>query len=206
MTQFLVLAKAPVPGRVKTRLCPPWTYEQAAQVAAAALSDTLVTVGSAPAASRTLVVDGSYPAPPGWQTLPQRGGPLSDRLTGAFSDAGGDSAVLLGMDTPQVTADMLEDAGDYAGADATLGLAEDGGWWTLGLRNRSHAEVLRKIPTSTDRTGQLTLAALRDRGLRVRLLPVLRDVDTVADARSVATLCRPESSFRAAVEALRHEC
>ncbi|UQU64355.1 DUF2064 domain-containing protein [Couchioplanes caeruleus] len=206
MTQFLVLAKAPVPGRVKTRLCPPWTYEQAATVAAAALSDTLVTVGCAPAASRTLVVDGSYPAPPGWQKLPQRGGPLSDRLAGAFSDAGGDSAVLIGMDTPQVTADMLEDAGDYAEADATLGLAEDGGWWALGLRDRSNADVLRTIPTSTDHTGQLTLTALRDRGLRVRLLRVLRDVDTVADARSVATLCHPESRFRAAVEAMRHEC
>ncbi|MEV4709464.1 DUF2064 domain-containing protein [Actinoplanes sp. NPDC049316] len=206
MTQFLVLAKSPVPGRVKTRLCPPWTHEQAAMIAAAALADTLDAVSSVRAASRTLVVDGSYPAPPGWQSLPQRGGSLGDRLTAAFTDAGGESAVLLGMDTPQATPSLLSDACDYAEADATLGLAQDGGWWVLGLRDCSHADVLRTIPTSTDQTGELTLQALRARGLRVRLLPVLRDVDTAADARSVATLCRPESRFRTAVEALIHEC
>lgn len=202
MTQFLVVAKSPVPGRVKTRLCPPWSLEQAATIAAAALADTIVTVTRSAAAARTLVVDGAYPTPPGWDRLPQRGGPLSDRLANAFAAARSGPTVLLGMDTPQISTDLLAQASAYAAADATLGLAEDGGWWALGLRDTSHAAVLRDIPTSTDETGARTLAALRGQGLRVRLLPVLRDVDTAADARSVAMLCRRDSSFRAAVEAV----
>ena len=202
MTQFLVLAKSPVPGRVKTRLCPPWTYEQAARIAAAALADTIATVSATPAASRTLVVEGAHPTPPGWQRRPQTGGPLSHRLADAFATARPGPTVLLGMDTPQVTPDLLILAGEYAAADATLGLAEDGGWWSLGLRDKTHAEVLRDIPTSTDETGERTLAALRNRGLRIHLLPVLCDVDTAAAARAVAGLCRPGSAFKAAVDAV----
>lgn len=205
MTQFLVLAKSPVPGRVKTRLCPPWTYEQAARVAAAALADTIATVSATPATGRTLVVEGAHPTPPGWQRMPQRGGPLSHRLADAFATSGTEPTVLLGMDTPQVTPDLLTQASEYAVADATLGLAEDGGWWSLGLRDKSHAVVLRDIPTSTDETGERTLAALRKRGLRVHLLPILCDVDTAAVARAVARLCLPGSAFTAAVDAVDSE-
>jgi len=205
MTQFLVLAKSPVPGRVKTRLCPPWSHEQAARIAAAALADTIATVSATAAVSRTLVVDGAYPTPAGWHTVPQCAGPLSDRLAEAFASVPSGPTVLLGMDTPQITTGLLAQAGEYAAADAALGLAEDGGWWALGLRDTSHAAVLRDIQTSTDKTGEQTLIALRDRGLRVHLLPVLRDVDTAADARSVAMVCRPDSGFRAAVEAVSDE-
>ncbi len=201
-TRMLVLAKTPTPGRVKTRLCPPCTPDQAARVAAAALADTLDTVTATAAGDRVLVVDGRYPAPAGWSALPQRNGPLSERLAGAFADAG-TPAVLIGMDTPQVTAEALDAAWgqlDLAGGpDAVLGPAEDGGWWALGLRDPGHAAVLRSIPTSTAATGRQTLAALRRRGLRVGLLPSLRDVDTAADARAVAALCPPGSRFAGAV-------
>ena len=70
--QLLVLAKTPVPGRVKTRLCPPCTPEQAARVAAAALADTLAAVARTPAVRRCLVVEGDHPAPPGWHRGSQR--------------------------------------------------------------------------------------------------------------------------------------
>ncbi|WFE66499.1 TIGR04282 family arsenosugar biosynthesis glycosyltransferase [Micromonospora sp. WMMD714] len=205
--QVLVLAKKPEPGRVKTRLCPPCTPEQAARVAAAALADTLATVTTATAGARVLVVDGDYPAPPGWTALAQRGGPLGDRLAAAFADtrAAGTAALLIGMDTPQLTVGQLDSAvrllGASDGPDAVFGPADDGGWWTLGLRDPGHAEVLRTIPTSVADTGRLTLAALRRRGLRVHLLPRLRDVDTAADAHAVAAECPASSRFAAAVAA-----
>jgi hypothetical protein len=205
--QVLVLAKAPVPGRVKTRLCPPCTPEQASRVAAAALADTLDTVTAAAGVARVLVVDGRYPAPPGWTMLAQRGGPLGERLANAFADTRtpGTATVLVGMDTPQVTAGHLDTArrllGMVGGPDAVLGPAVDGGWWALGLRDPGYATVLRTIPTSTSTTGEQTLAALRRRGLRVDLLPHLRDVDTAADARAVAALCPPDSRFADAVAA-----
>jgi glycosyltransferase A (GT-A) superfamily protein (DUF2064 family) len=194
----LVLAKAPVPGRVKTRLCPPCTPGQAALVAEAALVDTLAAVGTG-----TLVLSGRYDAPAGWRVLPQRGDGLGARLRHAFADVGGTS-LLLGMDTPQVTPDLLDVARatlDTAGVDAVLGPAVDGGWWTLGLRDPRHAEVLVDVPMSTDRTGDLTLAALLRRDLRVVVLPTLRDVDTADDAHAVAAGCAPGSAFARAVAA-----
>jgi hypothetical protein len=89
-----------------------------------------------------------------------------------------------------------------AEADAVLGPAADGGWWALGLRDPAHAAVLRDVPMSTAQTGARTHAALRARGLRIAPLAVLRDVDTVADARAVAARCGAGSRFAAAVTAL----
>lgn len=206
-TQILVLAKAPRPGRVKTRLCPPCTPEQAARIAAAALADTLDTVGATPAGARILVLDGDHPAPAGWITVAQRGDLLGERLTHAFTGTrSGRAALLIGMDTPQVTAGHLTGALDLltapGGPDAVLGPAADGGWWALGLRDPGHATVLTGIATSTATTGEQTLGALRRRGLRVAPLPRLRDVDTAADARTVAASCPPGSRFAAAVAAV----
>jgi rSAM/selenodomain-associated transferase 1 len=204
----LVLAKAPVPGRVKTRLCPPCTPEQAAAVAAAALADTLDAVTACRSAGRTLVVDGRYPAPPGWGALAQRGDGLGERLAHAFAATArpGTPVLLVGMDTPQLTAGLLDDALERLtgpdGPDAVLGLAEDGGWWTLGLRDARHAAILPGIRTSTATTGPETRDALHRRGLTVGALPRLRDVDTAADAHEVAALCRPDSRFARAVATL----
>lgn len=200
--QVVVLAKVPVPGRVKTRLCPPCTPEQAARVAAAALADTLDAVGTARAASRVLVSDAAADVPPGWATRAQRGGPLSERLANAFADTlmPSTATVLVGMDTPQLrTRDHLDLALHLLtrpdGPDAVLGPAVDGGWWALGLRDPDHAVVLRDIPTSTSTTGTATLAALRRRGLRVAALPRLRDVDTATDAHAVAAVCPSGGRF-----------
>lgn len=204
MTQVLVLAKTPVPGRVKTRLCPPCSPEQAAAVAAAALADTLDVVTATRTAGRTLVVDGDHAAPPGWGRVAQRGGPLGDRLANAYADTrvAGLASVLIGMDTPQVSPALLEAAGSGLDrADAVLGAAEDGGWWVLGLRDARYAEVLRSVPMSTATTGSATLAALRACGLRVDSLAVLHDVDTAEGARTVAALCAGGSRFARAVAA-----
>ncbi|WP_067494915.1 TIGR04282 family arsenosugar biosynthesis glycosyltransferase [Actinoplanes sp. TFC3] len=202
--QLLVVAKTPVPGRVKTRLCPPCTPGQAARIAAAALADTVRTVNAATAADRVLLIDGDMPAPPGWRRVDQRGGTLGNRLAAGFTDSArtGVASVLIGMDTPQVTPELLETAAHRltrGTADAVLGLAEDGGWWLLGLRDPARAAVLREVTMSTAQTGQLTLTALRGQGLQVAAMPVLRDVDTAGDLGVVAGLCAPGSRFAAVV-------
>jgi uncharacterized protein len=203
--QLVVLAKAPRPGRVKTRLCPPCTPENAARIAAAALTDTVAAVTATPAARRTLVVDGAYPAPTGWVARPQRGDDLGERLAHAFTDTAlpGVPTLLIGMDTPQVTpAGLTSAAAALADVDAVLGLAADGGWWALGLRDPVHAAVLPGVPMSTGHTGARTRAALLALGLRIAPLPEMRDVDTAADAWAVAGQCAAGSRFAAVVPAL----
>ncbi|TVZ06518.1 DUF2064 domain-containing protein [Trebonia kvetii] len=193
-TTLLVIAKQPVPGRVKTRLVPPCTHEQAAALAEAALADTLHTVLSVPACRRVLVLDGSPGPwlPPGFDILPQRGGPLDERLADAFAAAGG-PALLIGMDTPQVTRGLL--TVDWSTADAVFGPADDGGFWALGLHVPDPA-LLRGVPMSTAGTGAIQRGRLLAAGLRIADLPRLRDVDTAADAVAVARQV-PRSRFAA---------
>ncbi|MBB5873020.1 glycosyltransferase A (GT-A) superfamily protein (DUF2064 family) [Allocatelliglobosispora scoriae] len=199
--RILVLAKEPVPGRVKTRLCPPWTPEQAATLAAAALADTIEAVDATPAADRVLVIDGDWPVPDGWLTVPQCAGGLDERIAAAFADTRepGTPTLLIGMDTPQVTPELLTAAvAGLDGSDAMLGPAADGGWWALALREPGDARLLVGVPTSVSETGELTLRALRAGGLSVGLLPELLDVDTAEDAHAVAGLI-PASRFAQAV-------
>jgi glycosyltransferase A (GT-A) superfamily protein (DUF2064 family) len=199
--QLLVLAKAPVPGRVKTRLCPPCTPEQAAAIAAAALADTLAAAAAVPAARHTFVHSGQYVPGPGWYTVEQRGADLADRLANGFADTAlpGTAALLIGMDTPQATPALLGAlAHGLSTCDAVLGPAEDGGWWALALRDPTAGAALRDVPMSTVDTCRDTAAALRAQGLRLGYGPPLRDVDTAADARHVARLC-PDSTFAGAV-------
>jgi rSAM/selenodomain-associated transferase 1 len=206
--QIMVIAKEPVPGRVKTRLTPPYTPAEAAQLAEAALTDTLAAVASAAVARRMLALAGTPGRwlPPGFDVIGQRGGGLDERIALALADARATSPaplVLIGMDTPQVTPALLAQATEplVAGtADATLGLAEDGGFWLLGLREIDPALVLG-VPMSRSDTGARQLARLREAGLRVRLLPELADVDTADEAGRIAA-ATPGSVFATCVEAL----
>ncbi len=129
VTALLVLAKAPVPGFVKTRLCPPCSPEQAAAIAAAALADTLDAVRSTPCQRRVLVLDGDPSLAPhdGFEVLPQAAGGLGDRLDAAFAAVSG-PAVLIAMDTPQIAPAELTAAIDaLRDHDAVIGPATDGG-------------------------------------------------------------------------------
>ncbi|OIK07570.1 TIGR04282 family arsenosugar biosynthesis glycosyltransferase [Streptomyces monashensis] len=194
MTTLLVIAKEPLPGRVKTRLTPPFTPQEAARLAEAALADTLHAVAAAPATRRILVLDGTPGdwLPSGFEVLPQCAGGLDERLADAFAHCAG-PALLIGMDTPQVTPELL--TVDFTGCDAWFGPAQDGGFWALGLAAPDPA-LLRGVPMSTPKTGAVQRERLLAAGLRVRDLPRLRDVDTAADARAVAALA-PHGRFAA---------
>lgn len=185
---LVVLAKAPVAGLSKTRLCPPCRPEQAAALAAGALWDTLTAVLATPARRHVLVLEGEPGPwlPPGLTLLVQRAEGLAARLSAAFDDVG-ESALLIGMDTPQVTAPLLTrslQALDDPRHDAALGLTADGGYWAIGLR-RPDARVFEGVPMSSPHTGRAQHERLRELGLRTALLPSLRDVDSFADARHV---------------------
>lgn len=194
MITLLVIAKEPRPGRVKTRLTPPFTPREAAELAEAALADTLHSVAAAPAGRRVLVLDGEPGPwlPPGFDVVPQYPGGLDQRLAAAFAGCDG-PALLIGMDTPQVTPELL-DVG-FDDCDAWFGPAEDGGFWALGLAEPD-PRLLRGVPMSTPVTGAVQRDRLVAAGLRVRDLPRLRDVDTVADAHAVAARA-PHGRFAA---------
>ena len=202
---LIVIAKAPVPGRVKTRLVPPLTYSQAADVARAALVDTLRVASAVPATEHLLALDGAAGAwlPAAWRVVAQPGGGLDVRLVAAFAAAAPDlPALLVGMDTPQVRADQLA-AFDPVRYDAALGPAVDGGFWALGLREPARAaRLIPGVPMSVPHTGAVQLARLRDAGLDVQLLDRLTDVDTIAAADEVARAA-PSSEFARTLAGLR---
>ncbi|WP_409493650.1 DUF2064 domain-containing protein [Amycolatopsis sp. cmx-11-12] len=212
---LLIVAKAPVPGFAKTRLCPPATPEQAAEIAAASLLDTLEATLITPQARVVVAMTGDLgqatrsseitAALRKTEVIPQRGERFDMRLVNAHTDAPrpGEPVLQIGMDTPQVTPALLADAAKpLETKDSVLGLAEDGGWWALGLQDPLHAKALAGVPMSRDDTGLLTLCALADIGLNPGILPTLSDVDTIADARRVAA-ATPHGRFARAVAEVR---
>jgi uncharacterized protein len=202
---LLVIAKAPRAGRSKTRLTPPCTPGDAARLARAALQDTLESVAATPATRRVCVLDGDRGdwLPEGFEVIPQRGNGLDERLACAFADVG-EPALVVGMDTPQVTPAQLESAAALLrrpGIDAVIGAAADGGYWALGLR-RPDASLLLGVPMSTPWTWAAQRRRLLARGLCVGDLPILRDVDDIQDARAVARLAPTGRFARTLAEVL----
>jgi glycosyltransferase A (GT-A) superfamily protein (DUF2064 family) len=197
------MAKAPVAGRVKTRLCPPCTPEQAAALAAAALSDTLEAVARSGADRRILALDGQPGdwLPAGFEVVAQVDGPFDRRLDAAWAAADG-PGVQLAMDTPQVTAGLLDRAMAALGDPrrCMLGLADDGGWWAIGLGRRVPG-LFAGVPMSTATTGSAQARRCRALGLDLGYLPSLRDVDRIDDALAVAAAA-PATRFAAAVRDL----
>jgi uncharacterized protein len=201
----LVVAKAPEAGKVKTRLGADIGMAEAAEVAAASLLDTLAAC-SGLGAERHLSLAGDLrravrahelaTATAGWTVHPQAGADFGARLADAHARVPG-PVVQVGMDTPHLTAALLEDAlAGLSSYDAVLGPAEDGGWWALALRDPAAAAALAEVEMSTPTTGTDTRTALERAGLSVGETATLRDVDTVADADGVAALA-PGSRFAA---------
>jgi hypothetical protein len=217
---LLVMAKSPVPGLAKTRLCPPASPAQAATLASAALLDTLDAVHTVPAAVPMVAWTGELASAVNSEELSrvldgtvqflQHGDLLGARIAAAHAEVARrapSSAVLqIGMDTPQLNGRTLTDAlgvlTSGRGPDAVLGPASDGGWWALGLRDPRAAQLIEDVPMSRSDTGDRTLAALRSAGLAVVLLEELSDVDTAVDALAVREQCLPGSRFATEVAAM----
>jgi uncharacterized protein len=206
----LVVAKAPVPGAAKTRLAEAVGPDAAADIAAAALLDTLDAVAAAAVTARVVAMTGDLDAASrgdeirsalaDFTVIGQRGTDFADRLANAHADAalaaGPQPVLQIGMDTPQVTAALIvRSANALLTAPAVLGMAADGGWWVLGVHSPIDADVLRAVPMSRDDTGAITLRALRDTGINVILIDELRDFDTVGDVPAVREASPPDSRF-----------
>lgn len=211
----LVVAKAPVPGLAKTRLAAHVGDDAAADLAAAALLDTLdagaafaspgwrmvALTGDLDAAARSAELRARLGE---WTVVPQRGATFADRLVGAHRDAAelwGPTApvVQVGMDTPQLDADDLHRLAEAVTAadrlfDAAIGPADDGGWWALATRRSGYTDGLAGVAMSQPSTGRQTALALTAAGARVCHLHLLRDVDTRADADVVAAAA-PHTRF-----------
>lgn len=188
---LIVVAKKPVPGRTKTRLCPPLTPDSAAEFYRCLLLDTLAlvqrlkdtdhTVAYTPASARD---DFARLSPNGFRLVPQAGADLGARLAHALGQhfaLGYRRVVIMNSDGPTLPLACLEEA--FAGldeADVTLGLGHDGGYYLIGMK-RPYPELFEGIDWSTERVIAQTLAICRRLGLSVRELPEWYDVDVAED-------------------------
>jgi uncharacterized protein len=204
--QVVIMAKAPVSGEVKTRLCPPLTHEQAASLARAALLDTLDAVATSSACRRLVAWAGRSGTwvPAGFDVITQRPGDFGSRLAGAVEDAWARTPVpvlVVGMDTPQLQGSTLDGAatvllGAKLSAEqpsAVLGPADDGGYWIIGIR-RPIPGMFVGVPMSTNRTGVAQLLRLRALGVCCTVINSMRDVDEIDDAFFVAATA-PDTRF-----------
>ncbi|WP_067697735.1 TIGR04282 family arsenosugar biosynthesis glycosyltransferase [Nocardia jejuensis] len=208
---LLLIAKAPIAGFAKTRLTPPFSPREAAQLAAASLLDTLAAMRGTSVQHRVVAWTGDLAdaeqadeiahALREFTVIPQRGADFGERLANAHADAArpGLPVLQIGMDTPQLDPALLAASAIQllTTADAVLGPATDGGWWALGLPDPRPARLLAQVPMSTDHTGEDTRNMLRRCGFHPHALPTLTDVDTYDDARTVAARCH--GRFAAAV-------
>lgn len=197
---LIVFAKRPEPGRVKTRLCPPLTPAQAAELYRAMLADVLET--SAEMATRCGLepILAGAPAeacaelarscPPAYRVVAQRGPDLGARMEWALAEAaaGGAAPILLrGSDNPALEAGVLAEAvAALAEHDLVLCPDRDGGYGLAGLRRP--APGLFAHPMSTRSVLEDTLRHAERLGLRARLLAPRFDIDTSEDLRRLAEL------------------
>jgi rSAM/selenodomain-associated transferase 1 len=194
------MAKAPVAGQVKTRLCPPLSAQDAAELSRCFLLDKVAQVRKVTGAEPVVAYAPDEAAAvfetlaPGFRLLPQRGGDLTARLLSIlerlFAD-GCDAAILIDSDTPTLPVGLLEDAVTLAASgayDLVLGPSDDGGYYLIGLR-RPRAELFEGMPWSTPAVFEETLRRADALGLRTAQLAPWYDVDTAVDlARLTAEL------------------
>jgi rSAM/selenodomain-associated transferase 1 len=186
MNALLVVAREPVPGRTKTRLCPPLTPEEAARLYEMFLLDTLEIMRQVPGVDRFIVylpegAEGYFRAlAPDFKLIPQIGSSLGVRLDNALSrclNTGYEHAVIMDSDSPSLPSDYVRMAfSKLASSDGVIGPCEDGGYYLIGL-NRPAPSLLRNVRMSTSKVMADTLLLAENEGLRMSLLPRWYDVD-----------------------------
>lgn len=192
---LLIFAKQPLPGKVKTRLAPPFTFQAAANIYGCMLSDTLVKVAEISGVEGLLFFEPSYGAAgffrenfPGIRAFPQQGDGLGERLEKAFVTAfslGFESVAVIGTDSPDLPLSYLEESFrllERGDAEAVFGPAADGGYYLVALRS-NYPGLFWNIPWSTNQVLEKSLTAAASLGLQVACLPVWHDMDTVEDLR-----------------------
>jgi hypothetical protein len=188
----VILAKAPTPGAVKTRLCPPLAPREAAALARCFLRDRIAQVRAlggtdpviayAPPAERDLFERLASD----FALMPQQGRDLGARMRsalGALLHSGHRAAIAIGTDTPTLPTALLQRAVDRIAsgdADVVLGPAEDGGYYLIGVRG-DYPRLFDDVPWSTPAVLDTTLRRAEEARLRTVLLPTWFDVDTPDD-------------------------
>lgn len=186
------MARAPRPGAVKTRLCPPLTHAEAADFYACVLQDVLDHLARSERwdtwvayAERSRNYFARMPKL-GAALLPQRGDSLGARMYGVFTDLrdeGYPQVVVVGSDIPTLSTAAVGSACEWLRQDAcdvVLGPADDGGYYLIGL-NRPVEELFQGVAWSTATVLDQTLDKARRLGLRVRTVPCTYDIDLPAD-------------------------
>lgn len=192
---LLIFAKRPTPGRVKTRLVPPLSPEEAAELYRRMLLDILAKVGQIADVDIVLCYEQGEGVRkyfegvvPGGAIRPQDGGDLGARMEEAFRyafGAGYGRVAVIGTDSPDLPVEVIGRAYGLLGeaaVDAVFGPSEDGGYYLLAMK-RFHPEFFAGIPWSTGAVLERSLARAAEAGIVTALLPVWYDVDTAADLR-----------------------
>lgn len=189
----VVMAKVPRPGRVKTRLVPPLSPDEAAALYAAFLSDVVLSAGQAAERRRAAPIlacalaggdsieDAHGLVPAGWRVIEQRGTDLGARIEGAREDAGARHVVILGSDSPTLPSDRIDAAFDaIERVGCAVGPTDDGGYYAIAF-DGPHPEILSGIPWSTDGVMAATRRAAAQAGIRIEEIPPWYDVDVAED-------------------------
>lgn len=194
------MTKAPRAGEVKTRLIPPLTAAEAAELNACFLRDTASSISLAPQGlARGIAVyspvdaKGDYSGilPAGFALIPQRGETLGERVIFAMEDLfqlGFASVCLINSDSPTVPEQVFNEAATILAQPEkkiVLGPSSDGGYYLIGLK-KPDRELFAEIAWSTDRVFQQTVDRARKRKLNIHLLPMWYDVD---DSKTLRRLC-----------------
>jgi uncharacterized protein len=193
----MLFTRAPVLGRVKTRLAGEIGEAAALEVHMACVADTLDNLDQAGLTLRVYCHPGELAGPvrdwlgPGRTVMPQRGDDLGQRLRLAFEEcfrAGAPAVLAVGGDTPHLPAPALVRAAEaLTGQEAVLGPALDGGYYLIGFTAPGFCpEVFKGVAWGGPEVYARTLDILRRRDVSTAVLPVLRDLDTAEDARALA--------------------
>ena len=191
---IVVVGKSPEPGLAKTRLCPPLTLKQAADLYSAFLHDS-VQVARSVKWDRVSVIHPTRPGtraalgsllPADVRLVAQRGDGLQAALTDAFQrdlGDGFDQVVLVGSDNPTIRPGLLQRAAqELEVADVVIGPSEDGGYYLIAM-SRPHAGLFERITWSTDVVFAETLERASELGLTASTVPTWYDVDNADGLR-----------------------